>query len=311
MALRRLADIQPDSFAFSEDNSAWAASEIAKYPEGRQASAVIALLWRAQMQEGWVSKPAIQAIAGMLDMPRIRVLEVATFYTMFHLEPVGGKAHIQVCGTTPCWLMGADAIKEVCRRRIHAEQHHVSADRGFSWEEVECLGACVNAPMVQIGADTFEDLTSESFERILDDFADGRRPEPGPQTERRFAAPAGEPTSLTEVAMGEAAAAAQPTAISDDDRPEALNEPRSGTADDLKLISGVGPKIESILNSLGVFHYDQIASWTEATVVWVDEKLKFKGRIGRENWIEQAKTLASGKETDFSRRAGGETLNGD
>ena len=136
----------------ADRSTTWAATEIAKYPAGRQASAVIALLWRAQEQEGWVTEPAVQTVAELLDMPRIRVLEIATFYTMFHLEPVGRIAHIQLCGTTPCWLMGADGIKEVCRRRINAEQHKLSADGTFSWVEVECVGACVNAPVVQIGA---------------------------------------------------------------------------------------------------------------------------------------------------------------
>jgi NADH-quinone oxidoreductase subunit E len=131
-------------------------------------------------------------------MPRIRVLEIATFYTMFHLEPVGAKAHIQVCGTTPCWLRGADEIKAVCRSRINHEQHHLSHDGAFSWEEVECLGACVNAPLVQIGADTFEDLTADSFNRMLDDLAAGHRVRPGTQVDRRNSAPVGGPTSLTE-----------------------------------------------------------------------------------------------------------------
>jgi NADH-quinone oxidoreductase subunit E len=197
MSVRRLAEHQPAGFAFSEDNLAWAKATIAKYPAGRQASAVISLLWRAQEQEGWVSEPAIHAIADMLDMARIRVLEVATFYTMFHLEPVGAKAHIQVCGTTPCWLRGADALKQVCRDRIHHDQHHVSADGAFSWEEVECIGACVNAPLVQVNADTYEDLTADTFNALLDDFAAGRKAKPGPQIDREFSAPVGGPTTLT------------------------------------------------------------------------------------------------------------------
>ena len=198
MSVRRLAEHQPRSFAFSDDNIAWAKREIAKYPEGRQASAVISLLWRVQDQEGWVTEPSIGVIAGMLDMARIRVLEIATFYTMFHLEPVGAKAHIQVCGTTPCWLRGANDIKDVCRNRIHHEEHHLSGDGAFSWEEVECLGACVNAPLVQIGADTYEDLTAESFGKLLDDLAAGRTVKAGPQVDRQFAAPSGERTTLTD-----------------------------------------------------------------------------------------------------------------
>jgi NADH-quinone oxidoreductase subunit E len=201
MSVRRLAEKQPESFAFSDANLAWAAKEIAKYPPGRQASAVISLLWRAQEQEGWVSEPAIRAVAEMLDMPKMRVLEVATFYTMFLLEPVGKIAHIQVCGTTPCWLRGADALKDVCRDKIHHEQFHISPDGTFSWEEVECLGACVNAPLVQIRADTFEDLTPESFEKLLADLAAGRPVKPGPQIDRQFAAPVGGPTTLTDESL--------------------------------------------------------------------------------------------------------------
>jgi NADH-quinone oxidoreductase subunit E len=200
MSVRRLAENQPDSFAFSEDNLAWAKKEVAKYPEGRQASAVISLLWRAQDQEGWVSEPAIRAVAAMLDMPRIRVLEIATFYTMFLLEPVGRIAHIQVCGTTPCWLRGANDLKEVCHHRI-GEQFKISDDGNFSWEEVECLGACVNAPLVQIGADTYEDLTGESFAALLADLAGGRPVKPGSQVGRANSAPFGGPTSLTDEAL--------------------------------------------------------------------------------------------------------------
>lgn len=201
MSVRRLAEEQPASFAFSDANLAWAKREMAKYPEGRQASAVISLLWRAQEQEGWVSEPAISEIAEMLEMPRIRVLEVATFYTMFHLEPVGRKAHIQVCGTTPCWLRGAGDILDTCRHRINHEPHHLSADGDFSWEEVECLGACVNAPLVQINSDTYEDLTKESFVTLLEDIAAGRAIKPGTQIARKNSAPVGGPTSLTDDAI--------------------------------------------------------------------------------------------------------------
>jgi NADH-quinone oxidoreductase subunit E len=197
MSVRRLAEQQPASFAFSEANLAWAKREVEKYPPGRQASAVISLLWRAQEQEGWVTEPAIRVVAEFLGMARIRVLEIATFYTMFHLEPVGAKAHIQVCGTTPCWLRGANDLKQICHDRIHPEQHHVSADGAFSWEEVECIGACVNAPLVQINADTYEDLTAASFGKLIDDIAAGRPVKPGPQIERQFAAPVGGATSLT------------------------------------------------------------------------------------------------------------------
>jgi NADH-quinone oxidoreductase subunit E len=199
MSVRRLAEKQPESFAFTAENKAWADWRISLYPPGRQASAVISLLWRAQEQEGWVSEPAIETIAAMLDMAKIRVLEVATFYTMFHLEPVGRVAHLQVCGTTPCWLRGAEDLKEVCRKRINHEQFHLSDDGKFSWEEVECIGACVNAPLIQINADTYEDLTAESLDRLIDDLAAGRPIKAGTQIDRVNAAPAGGPTTLMDI----------------------------------------------------------------------------------------------------------------
>jgi NADH-quinone oxidoreductase subunit E len=201
MSVRRLAskDQQPESFAFTEENLAWAKREIGKYPLGRQASAAIAILWRAQEQnEGWVSEAAIRYVGDMLDMPYIRMLEIATFYTMFQLQPVGRKAHVQVCGTTPCRLRGAANIIKVCQSRIHHEPFHLSKDGNFSWEEVECLGACVNAPMVMIWKDTYEDLTGESFGKVLDGFASGNAPKPGPQNGRQFSAPITGPTTLKE-----------------------------------------------------------------------------------------------------------------
>jgi NADH-quinone oxidoreductase subunit E len=210
MSVRRLApkELQPASFALSEENLAWAKKEIAKYPPGRQPSAAIAILWRAQEQnEGWISEAAIRYVADMLDMPYIRMLEIATFYTMFQLSPVGKKAHVQVCGTTPCMLRGAGDLIEVCKHRIHHDPFHLSADGNFSWEEVECLGACVNAPMVMIWKDTYEDLTKDSFGKVLDGFASGNPPKPGPQIDRQFAAPVGGPRVLKDVGQGNAAGA--------------------------------------------------------------------------------------------------------
>lgn len=199
MAVRRLApkELQPASFAFSEENLAWAKAQIVKYPEGRQASAVIPILWRAQEQNGgWTSEAAIRVVADMLQMPYIRVFEVATFYTQFQLQPVGKKAHVQVCGTTPCMLRGAGDLIEACKHRIHHDQFHLSADGNFSWEEVECLGSCVNAPMAMIWKDTYEDLTKESFGKVLDGFASDNPPKPGPQNGRQFSAPISGPTTL-------------------------------------------------------------------------------------------------------------------
>jgi NADH-quinone oxidoreductase subunit E len=204
MSVRRLApaEQQPASFAFTAENLAWAQQQIAKYPEGREASAVIPILWRAQEQSGgWLPQKAVECVAEMLGLAPIRALEVATFYTMFQLAPVGRKAHVQLCGTTPCMLRGADALKRVCERRIHHEPFHVSSDGDFSWEEVECLGACVNAPMVLIGSDTYEDLTPETFERVLDALARGETPTAGPQNGRHYSAPIGGDTTLTDPAI--------------------------------------------------------------------------------------------------------------
>ena len=202
MAVRRLNPDQPAHFAFSADNMAWAKAQIAKFPQGKQASAIIPLLWRAQEQSnGWLSEPAIRAVCDMLGMAYIRGLEIATFYTMFQLSPVGTVAHVQVCGTTPCMLNGARALADVCKKRIAGEQHHVTADGKFSWEEVECLGSCANAPLVQIGKDTYEDLTSAALDALLDDFANGKTPEPGSQIGRKASCPAGGPTSLNDPAL--------------------------------------------------------------------------------------------------------------
>ncbi|WP_209425842.1 NADH-quinone oxidoreductase subunit E [Pararhodobacter sp. SW119] len=194
--LRRLHPDQPESFAFTPANQEWAQGQISKYPEGRQASAIIPLLWRAQEQEGWLSRPAIEQVADMLAMPYIRALEVATFYFMFQLQPVGSLAHVQVCGTTSCMICGAEDLIAVCREKIAPKAHQLSDDGRFSWEEVECLGACANAPMVQIGKDYYEDLTSEKFAEILDELAAGRVPMPGPQNGRFSSEPAEEQTSL-------------------------------------------------------------------------------------------------------------------
>ena len=201
MSVRRLApvDVQPKDFAFTKANLEWANAQVKKYPAGRQQSAIIPLLWRAQEQaDGWLPEVAIRHVADFLGMAHIRALEVATFYTMFNLEPVG-KFHVQLCGTTPCRLRGADDLEKVCRKRI-GEPGHVTKDGKFSWVEVECLGACVNAPMVQINYDYYEDLTPESFTRILNDLSLGKTPKPGPQVDRLNSAPIGGQTTLLDKA---------------------------------------------------------------------------------------------------------------
>jgi NADH-quinone oxidoreductase subunit E len=197
MSVRRLApaDKQPKDFAFNKANAEWAKAQLAKYPPGRQQSAIIPLLWKAQEQSGgWLPEAAIRYVADYLGLAHIRALEVATFYTMFNLEPVG-KFHVQLCGTTPCRLRGADDLEKICRERI-GEQGHVTKDGKFSWVEVECLGACVNAPMAQINYDYYEDLTAESFNKILDGLAAGKKVKPGPQIDRQLSAPVGGPTTL-------------------------------------------------------------------------------------------------------------------
>ena len=343
--LRRLHPVQPDSFAFTPANLEWAKGQISKYPEGRQASAIIPLLWRAQEQEGWLSRPAIEYVANMLGMAYIRALEVATFYFMFQLQPVGSVAHIQICGTTSCMICGAEDLIAVCKELVAKTPHTLSADGKFSWEEVECLGACANAPMAQIGKDYYEDLTAEKLRALIGRFSKGEVPVPGPQNGRYAAEPLKGLTSLKEFESGKKQynasvqravdlgdtvkridgtevplttpwlgkpakatakpAAAEPAAAAAGaaKKPKALKAARGGKADNLKEIKGVGPKLEALLHSLGFFHFDQIAAWTDAELAWVDDNLEgFKGRASRDEWVAQAKVLAAGGETEFSKR---------
>ncbi len=424
--LRRLHSEQPESFEFTPANLAWAQNQVSKYPEGRQASAIIPLLWRAQEQESWLTRPAIEYVADMLGMAYIRALEVASFYFMFQLQPVGSVAHIQICGTLSCMICGAEDLMAVCKDKIADKPHTVSADGKFSWEEVECLGACTNAPMAQIGKDYYEDLTADKLGQLLDDMAVGKVPTVGPQNGRFAAEPKSGISSLTEFVNGSiklnasaqladdigdtikridgtevpvvqgwedqsnggaasavslagdlAASSAvkpaaspetpvvqkttasapeasgdepilkpskelpgqtdlaerkgewryeggdkaesggekaadvdattnvsEPVAAGVEDKPATLEAAREGGADDLKLIKGVGPKLEKLLNSMGFYHFDQVAAWTDKELGWVDQNLEgFKGRASRDNWVSQAKTLASGEETEFATRA--------
>ncbi len=374
--LRRLHLDQPTSFEFTPDNLAWANAQITKYPEGRQASAIIPLLWRAQEQTGWLTRPAIEYVAKMLDLAFMRALEVASFYFMFQLQPVGSVAHIQVCGTTSCMICGAEDLVAVCKEKIASEPHEVSADGKFSWEEVECLGSCSNAPMAQIGKDYYEDLTAAKMGDLIDALGRGEVPLPGPQNGRYAAEPLKGLTTLTEMDSGKhqfnasvqlahdigdtvkridgtevpllapwgqgvptsggkaaptkkpapkvAKPAAKPTKaaakVSDkpaskaakaapvkaakatpapasggaaETKPRTMTAPRKSGADDLKRISGVGPKLEGVLNDMGFWHFDQIAKWGAGEVAWVDSRLKFKGRIERDDWITQAVAFAA------------------
>jgi len=311
MSNRRLAEdtLQPPSFAFKGDNKAVVKGWINKYPKDRKASAVIPLLMIAQEQDGWVTKASIEHVAETLEMPYIRVLEVATFYTQFMLQPVGTKAHIQVCGTTPCMLRGSEDLMKVCKSKINANQFETNADGTLSWEEVECQGTCVNAPMVMIFKDTYEDLTPSRLEEIIDAFEAGKGDSipAGPQIDRIYSAPIGGPATLTseptavkakastsaKKATPKKTAAPKKVAATKSAGPVRLKKAK-GKADDLKLISGVGPKLEKTLNKLGFWHFHQIASWKKADVAIVDDELSFKGRIERDDWIKQAKALAKG-----------------
>ena len=458
--LRRLHKEQPASFEFTPANLAWAKGQISKYPEGRQASAVIPLLWRAQEQYGWLTRPAIEYVGNMLGMAYIRVLEVATFYFMFQLQPVGSVAHIQICGTTSCMICGAEELIAVCKELVASAPHTLSADGKFSWEEVECLGACTNAPMAQIGKDYYEDLTAEKLRALIGRFSNGEVPVPGPQNGRYAAEPLSGLTTLKEfesgkkqynasaqlavdigdsvkridgtevplstpwlgvtvtevtakaekkpaapkasvsAAAGKAAppvaaekaapspaaakaakgidpataealstgkprvkvakpagdAVAQPgqnTATGDVPtpavpgpaagladlpkpaakaraaakasaaaepgaglaaaldhaakaglKPKALKSARGGKADDLKKIEGIGPVLETLCHELGIFHFDQIAQWSEAEITWMDGNLKgFKGRVTRDKWVAQARLIGEVGMDEFLRRA--------
>lgn len=206
MSVRRLAKEQPASFAFTPESLEKANWWIAKYPAGRQQSAVIPLLWLVQKQEGWVPEPALRLIAEMLGMAVIRVFEVVTFYVMFQLEPVGKVAFVQLCGTTPCMLRGAKDLEKVLIDKI-GPKNHVSADGKFSWEEVECLGACSNAPMAAINDYYYDDLSPQTLTQILDDFAAGKNPEKGSYIGRQGASPEGGPLTLTDPKLYDGSAA--------------------------------------------------------------------------------------------------------
>lgn len=195
--------IQPESFAFTAENLAKAKATIAKYPEGRQRSAVMPILDIAQRQEGWVSLAAMNTIAEMLDLAPIRVYEVATFYTMFQLKPVG-KYHLQVCTNLPCMLRGSEEIVDACKKELGVGLGGTTADGLFTLSEVECLGACVNAPVIWIGDDYYEDLSVETTKNIIQALKRGETPKPGSQTGRQGSAPAGGPTTLTSTPGGDA-----------------------------------------------------------------------------------------------------------
>ena len=192
---------QPASFAFTAENLDAAKKIIARYPEGRQASAIMPLLDLAQRQhDGWLPTAAMNYVADMIGVPHMRAYEVATFYTMYNLAPVG-KHLVQVCTTTPCWLRGSDAVVDACKKHIHPHPHTVADDGKFSWMEVECLGACVNAPMLQIHSDFYEDIDGPITEKLIADLRAGKSVKPGPQNARRSSEPEGGATSLTDASL--------------------------------------------------------------------------------------------------------------
>ena len=186
---------QPKSFEFKPEGLAFAKKIIGRYPEGRQQSAVMPILDIVQRQEGWVSMAAMNHVADMLDMAPMRVYEVATFYTMFHLKPVG-KVHVQVCTNLPCQLRGSDAVLHACKKELGIGVGETTADGSFSLAEVECLGACVNAPVIWIGDDFYEDLDADSTVKMIEAFKRGETPKAGPQNGRQTSAPIGGPTTL-------------------------------------------------------------------------------------------------------------------
>jgi len=189
---------QPDSFEFNKDTLMEANKIIARYPEGREASAVMPLLDLAQRQNGgWLPRAAMDHVADILGMPKIRVYEVATFYTMYNLQPVGEHV-VQVCTTTPCALRGAEKVLDTIKTELGVEPGGTSSDGKFTLLEVECLGACANAPMIQIDDDYYEDLDEFSTKTVLDSFKKGEKPAPGPQNGRMGSEPKGGPTVLTE-----------------------------------------------------------------------------------------------------------------
>ena len=319
--LRRLHEEQPRSFSFTSENKVWAEAQIKKYPVGREASAIIPLLWRAQEQEGWLTRPAIEYVADLLGMAHMRALEVATFYFMFHLQPVGKVAHVQVCGTLSCMLCGAEDLITVCKEKISPNPHQLSADGNFSWEEVECLGACSNAPMAQIGKDYFEDLSEETLRQIIDNLCTEEPPTPGPQNGRFASEPKQGLTSLmkyesgrtkfngsvqmafdlkdtikridgteTELTTPWLKVGKKKTMQSVMRKPKILKSPKKSVPDDLSSLSGLGEKAKIILNRLGIFYIVQVSQWGAEEINWVHSHSSGSLSLNKlKSFVEQAK----------------------
>lgn len=372
MSVRRLAIRQPDEFSISAKAKKEIDKWVAKYPDGRQRSALIPALWIVQKDgDGWLPEKALRLVGDMLGMAYIRVYEVATFYTMFNLRPVGTH-YVQMCGTTPCWLRGSDDLKAMLKRKI-GPQNTLSEDGKLSWLEVECLGSCANAPMVQISNSEsdhyYEDLTAETLEAVLDDLVAGNNPKPGSQSGRYTSEPEGGPMALTgqapyhktkllqlpnaekktklnyyewdpkerratrggwvdpelkasrdpkkrgdnhgkdlsEGLVEEEPFAGKPGRVSKSmPKPKVIYKdgPTDGPKDDLKKIKGVGPVFEKDLNDKGVYYYRQIGAWKAADIKQVEEVIgKFPGRIKRDGWVKQAKSLNKAQDKDKASSA--------
>ena len=199
MSLKKISKEQPETFKFSDENLKEAEKEIKKYPKTKKASAVIALLYLAQKQnDNWIPLEAIKYIARLLEVSYIQVYEVSTFYSMFNLSPVG-KYFVQVCTTTPCMIRGSKEVVDVCKKYISKNQNELSENKTCSWTEVECLGACVSAPMMQINQDYFEDLNENKTKEIIENLLNGKLLKPGSAKNRKNTAPESGKTTLTEV----------------------------------------------------------------------------------------------------------------
>lgn len=230
----QLATYQPESFAFSDANLATARAIIAKYPAGKQQSALMPLLTLAQEQNAnWLPIAAMKYVAELLEIPAMRAYEVATFYTMYNLKPVG-RHFIEVCTTTPCWLRGSDDIVKACKDKLGIGVGETTADGEFTLVEAECLAACVNAPMIQIGQHYYEDLTAETMGAIIDDLRAGRQPKPGPQNGRQCAAPLSGLTTLTGDVTAKAPKQKEPAAEKASTKASANDAPNTPNEDEPK-----------------------------------------------------------------------------
>ena len=306
--MQRVNEGQAIEFAFTPENKLWVQAKIGDYPRSQRVSAIVPLLWRAQEQSGgWLPEPALECVADLLGLPYTDVYNVASFYTMFQLTPRGTVAHVDVCYPADCAEHNAGELIEICRRRIALRPGVLSPDGRFSWGEGEGAGGCAGTSVVFIAGTAHEDLSAAEFEALLDALEAGEDTGVGAAE----ATPAATLEALVQtVSLSEAADAAlaepaeqtpeepqavEPVAASagaesdgEGERPPAYTREELDEVDDLKTSKGIGKVLEGKLNGLGVFRFEQIASWTEEHKAWVDGRLNFRGRIDREKWVEQA-----------------------